>query len=292
MTAPTPLDRAAGEPPYPAAQPGLARSPVRARPGTSQHPVAACPGKKRAATGISGPARAGTAQEGSTDERPQGTRHQPAPARAENDRGPGTATRPAAATRQHKSAAAPRRTSRPRPGGNTPRGATPALGRPAVPPVPAGAGGLPGGTGPAEPPVTGVLIARFTVPGEPVPKERARIVTGKTGKRHGYTPPRTGEAQKTIGWAFRRARPGWGLPDPDGRYRIDAVFATTVPPGSGHTQDWDNLAKLAGDALNKIVWADDSQVDAANIRVVRGAPEAFTRITIYRLVPREAGEVA
>lgn len=115
------------------------------------------------------------------------------------------------------------------------------------------------------------------VPGEPASKARARV-TGKENKRRAYTPAKTRDAQDAIAWAFRRARPGWGLPDPEGTYGVYAVFFA----GDHRRRDGDNMIKLVLDACNKVVWADDSQASETLTRVVRGAREPHSMIVIYR----------
>ena len=116
----------------------------------------------------------------------------------------------------------------------------------------------------------------FTVPGVPVPKARARIT-----KRGSYTPAKSAEYERKVAILAKKAMLEQGfkmtdqavkilidftLPRPQYHYKtskgktIDSVkeqykFALhTVKP------DIDNLIKSVKDALNKVVWNDDSQV--------------------------------
>lgn len=102
----------------------------------------------------------------------------------------------------------------------------------------------------------------FVVAGNPVPKERPRVVRGGT-----YTPMRTLAAEHAISTAARLA----------GCHPTHAPIWLSVRfYRSTHRRcDLDNLAKTVLDALNGVAYADDSQViqleaykfvDAANPR--------------------------
>lgn len=126
------------------------------------------------------------------------------------------------------------------------------------------------------------LVAAFTVPGEPRPKERPRVV--KKGPRIiTYTPLPTREAEKRIGDIFQEEMPGYA-PDPDARYGVRLLFAYW----SKRKHDIDNMQKLVLDALNHKAFCDDDQVfevTACKLQVPRD--QARTEITIYRLMSEE-----
>ena len=109
------------------------------------------------------------------------------------------------------------------------------------------------------------------VPGEPVPKARARTVRG-----HSYTPERTLRAQQAVAWEARRT---WKLSPMRGSVRLGLVFRC----GSRRRTDIDNLAKLVMDALNGVVWEDDSQIEELHVYRFRGNEATGTTITVSSL---------
>jgi Holliday junction resolvase RusA-like endonuclease len=110
-------------------------------------------------------------------------------------------------------------------------------------------------------------IVRFTVPGEPVPMERARR------GRHGnwYTPAKSVEYRERIQTAWMQAgRPSFdaqpvtvcayvyvGRPASHftSKGEIRARHEHAIPPG-----DTDNYAKAIADALNALAYRDDTQI--------------------------------
>jgi crossover junction endodeoxyribonuclease RusA len=93
----------------------------------------------------------------------------------------------------------------------------------------------------------------LTVPGDPIPKGRPRVY-GNGKSRHGVTPERTMNAEHRIRAAFlskyRDTEPITG----DVYISLDFW----MPDRAG--KDWDNLAKLATDALNGVAYTDDRQI--------------------------------
>ena len=53
----------------------------------------------------------------------------------------------------------------------------------------------------------------------------------------------------------------------DARYSVELHVAYATR----HPRDIDNAAKMVGDALNTVVWADDSQID--RWLIMRGTPD-------------------
>jgi Holliday junction resolvase RusA-like endonuclease len=132
-------------------------------------------------------------------------------------------------------------------------------------------------------------LVAFDVPGEPHGKARPRFVRS-TG--HAYTPTATRLYEASIGYMARRAMAGlsWFLGPV--ALAVDAIFS--VPASWSNTKkqqaltgivrptgkpDADNIVKAVGDALNEIVWRDDSQVVDCRIRKFYGAAPML-RITI------------
>lgn len=101
------------------------------------------------------------------------------------------------------------------------------------------------------------LICMFSVPGQPVPKARPRVVRGGT-----YTPPRTAEAEQRIAQYLKVAYPH--LKPATGRLKVALTFHVKGVGG-----DIDNYAKLVLDALNGRAWVDDKQIDGLVVSVWR-----------------------
>jgi len=122
------------------------------------------------------------------------------------------------------------------------------------------------------------LVISFTVPGSPVPKERAR-----SGGGHFYTPERTAAGEAAVLAAFlgvtRRYyddRGAWGI-----------VVTAYLPGLAGG--DGDNIVKLAKDALSGkgrtsgAAWHDDKQVVSGIYATVLERDSPRTEITVYRI---------
>jgi Holliday junction resolvase RusA-like endonuclease len=95
-----------------------------------------------------------------------------------------------------------------------------------------------------------------------------------------YTPTTTAKAEQEIGWRFRQAYPGLA-PDKVMRYAVRLTFHCRRE-GRG---DVDNRTKTVLDALNKIVWDDDRQIDELHALIVHRATNPRTEIEIYRKRP-------
>lgn len=114
-------------------------------------------------------------------------------------------------------------------------------------------------------------VVRFTVPGVPGVKARAR------GGRNGfYTPKGTVAAEEKIAWCFRQAKPE-RTPDPRLAYGVEVTFHL---PGLKR-QDVDNMLKLLLDGLNKVAWPDDNQVTEIIARKEGGTPKDSVRTEVY-----------
>lgn len=125
----------------------------------------------------------------------------------------------------------------------------------------------------------------FEIPGKPFAKQRPRFST-KNGRA--FTPKATISFEQTVGTIAARH-----FPEPlSGPVRIQ-IFATFAPAkswsnkktqehlGRYHTQrpDLDNVEKAILDGLNRIAFADDSQVAWVEKRKVWG-PSAKTVVTV------------
>jgi crossover junction endodeoxyribonuclease RusA len=115
-----------------------------------------------------------------------------------------------------------------------------------------------------------VALLDITVPGDPQQKERPRFGQGRT-----YTPAKTSNAElviRTLASSSRRGRPPTQAP---------VGMALEFYRATNHRADVDNLAKLVMDALNKVIYFDDSQVQELFVRVHRGVGRTKARTEIY-----------
>lgn len=119
------------------------------------------------------------------------------------------------------------------------------------------------------------LSIRFTIPGPPVPKGRARAGRTRDGRPIHFTPAKTRSYEALVALAAQQAIAG-AEPFAKGSALLLKVDATLPVPASwsrkkrqaaldgallpGSRPDIDNLVKAASDGCNGILWADDSQI--------------------------------
>ena len=117
------------------------------------------------------------------------------------------------------------------------------------------------------------MTVHFTIPGEPQGKARPRVVRGKDGRAHTYTPEKTAQYEALIRQEYRR-QGGVRFPDGSGlavylsvrcavpksasKKRRAAMLAGELLPTK--KPDLDNIAKAICDALNGIAYHDDAQI--------------------------------
>ena len=117
------------------------------------------------------------------------------------------------------------------------------------------------------------MTVYFTIPGEPQGKARPRVVRGKDGRAHSYTPDKTVQYETLIRREYRRQG---GMRFPDGAVLSVRMVAWYAVPKSASKQhraamlagellptkkpDLDNIAKVICDALNGVAYHDDAQV--------------------------------
>lgn len=125
------------------------------------------------------------------------------------------------------------------------------------------------------------MILAFTVPGKPVPKQRAR--KGAGGRW--YTPQATRQYEATVGWAAVAARNAWQRTGKRLLWPLDAQYAVTirVTPQTRRRMDLDNAAKSLLDGITGVLWNDDSQVARLVVeRTDLGEPSVNVIVTAIR----------
>lgn len=124
------------------------------------------------------------------------------------------------------------------------------------------------------------ITVAFALLGPPVPLERARHGKGRT-----YSAPRSVAYQRALAYAFRAASlvGKWPL---DARYHVTIV----VTFADHRRRDIDNVAKTVLDGLNRVAWADDSQVDRLTIE--RASPCPSTAGVVVKVERVEVATVA
>jgi Holliday junction resolvase RusA-like endonuclease len=133
-------------------------------------------------------------------------------------------------------------------------------------------------------------VLTVTIPGILRGKARPRVT--KAG--HAYTPAATVSAEA---WVRQCTLDQVGQPCLDGALSVQIAVASGVPPSWSKKKrsaalnnavrptgkpDIDNLIKTIGDALNGIMWRDDSQIVMLQARKFY-ATEPFTVLTVEAL---------
>lgn len=116
-----------------------------------------------------------------------------------------------------------------------------------------------------------IPICAVSIPGHPVPKGRPRF--NRSG--HAFTPKKTRDAEKQIGWALKAAMPGWAMD-------TLSEFGIRVIAYRERRGDADNFLKCVMDSCNEIVWGDDAQCTEVYCRAIWDA-NPRTEVTIYRI---------
>lgn len=112
-------------------------------------------------------------------------------------------------------------------------------------------------------------MIEFVVPGRPVPKGRPRLgVRGR--KAYVYTPPKTREYERLVGWAAKSA----------GCRPVEGPVSVTLSVYAKGRLDADNIAKSILDSLNGVAYEDDDQVVELHIWKYRVKNAAEERVEI------------
>ena len=104
----------------------------------------------------------------------------------------------------------------------------------------------------------------LTIYGHPVPKARARTVRTRGGRTVSYTPAKTESWEDSIRAQALQSRPGRLL---DGPLALEATFYLLRPKSKpkrvlypAWRPDLDNLVKSVKDALEGIIYTNDSRI--------------------------------
>lgn len=134
-------------------------------------------------------------------------------------------------------------------------------------------------------------VLRFVVPGEPIPKGRARsrVVRPKSGKafvQH-YTPGETTAYEDRVGLLCRVAvaRARWLFTAKD-RFAI-AIRVFRTHEGAGG--DLDNYVKTISDAINGVAFGDDRYIRSLSASLSHDRERPRVEIVIRRM---RSGEIA
>lgn len=100
----------------------------------------------------------------------------------------------------------------------------------------------------------------FSVQGEPVPKQSFRV-SRSNGRTGGFTDARVKGWQETVAWEARMAMQKMSVPILTNSTRVRLVFKL----GNRRRVDLDNLSKAVLDAMNGVVWKDDTQINELHL---------------------------
>lgn len=129
---------------------------------------------------------------------------------------------------------------------------------------------------------------RIIVPGEPYGKGRPRF-----GNGHAYTPKKTADYEAKIKSEWLKQAKGFKFsqgtalalevkayqqpPKSASKKLLAAMSANLVRPKK--KPDFDNIAKIIGDALNQTAYHDDAQIVFASVAKYWGTPRLEITIT-------------
>jgi Holliday junction resolvase RusA-like endonuclease len=116
-------------------------------------------------------------------------------------------------------------------------------------------------------------IVKISFRGDPASKQRPRVVD-----RRAFTPKETKQAEKALKLLLVLSYPKM---EPDGEHCFEVSINFFCL--RRQRKDLDNMTKLVLDACNGIVWVDDSQVTALNLRVSRGSDHPRTELSIIAI---------
>lgn len=118
-----------------------------------------------------------------------------------------------------------------------------------------------------------MTLLKFHVEGDPLPKERPRHVT-RGGKSWTITPKRTLEWESKIKESV--------IPKMLHMQKFEDKIGIRLHfrRATKRKCDIDNLVKAVLDALNNVVWQDDSQIESVYMTLTRGVKDCGVEICV------------
>ena len=119
----------------------------------------------------------------------------------------------------------------------------------------------------------------FAVHGPPKPKDRPRF------SGHAYTTKKTREYEQVVRVAAMSAMTMWRNQNAGKHWNAAGRFGIRVTffMGDKRKRDLDNCLKSVTDALNKLLYKDDSQLDAISAYREYDKESPRSAVSVYRL---------
>lgn len=140
---------------------------------------------------------------------------------------------------------------------------------------------------------------RFSIPGQPMGKQRPRVVHNGSFSR-AFTPKETVSYENLVRVMYREAAKGKRFVDED-MLDVRVIAYYSIPKSTskkkrklmlehkirpGKKPDWDNIGKIICDSLNTVAYRDDSSIVDAQVRKFY-SENPRVDVTIRRIDPGE-----
>lgn len=140
---------------------------------------------------------------------------------------------------------------------------------------------------------------RFSIPGQPMGKQRPRVVHNGSFSR-AFTPKETVSYENLVRVMYREAAKGRRFADED-MLDVRVIAYYSIPKSTskkkrkmmlehkirpGKKPDWDNIGKIICDSLNTVAYRDDSSIVDAQVRKFY-SENPRVDVTIRRIDPGE-----
>lgn len=140
---------------------------------------------------------------------------------------------------------------------------------------------------------------RFSIPGQPMGKQRPRVVHNGSFSR-AFTPKETVSYENLVRVMYREVAKGRRFADED-MLDVRVIAYYSIPKSTskkkrkmmlehkirpGKKPDWDNIGKIICDSLNTVAYRDDSSIVDAQVRKFY-SENPRVDVTIRRIDPGE-----